>query len=86
MLLFFLVQAISFVNASVGRPKHTRVMAGAIEGDKFIGKKAQELAGLLKINYPMEHGIVEDWGDMEAIWQHVYSQELKTLPEEVKSF
>jgi centractin len=34
---------------SPGRPKHTRVMAGAVEGDTFIGKKAQELRGLLRI-------------------------------------
>lgn len=34
---------------SAGRPKHTRVMAGAVEGDTFVGKKAQELRGLLKI-------------------------------------
>jgi hypothetical protein len=34
---------------SVGRPKHPRVMAGAVEGDLFIGKKAQELRGLLKV-------------------------------------
>ncbi len=58
-------------------------MAGAVEGDSFIGKKAQELRGLLKINYPMEHGIVTDWEDMERIWQHLYSEELKTLSEEV---
>lgn len=32
-----------------GRPKHTRVMAGAVEGDTFVGKKAQELRGLLRI-------------------------------------
>lgn len=58
-------------------------MAGAVEGDTFIGRKAQELRGLLKINYPMKHGVVENWDDMERIWQHVYSEELKTLPEEV---
>jgi hypothetical protein len=38
-----------FVN-SVGRPKHERVMAGSIEGDMFIGRKAQELRGLLKVS------------------------------------
>lgn len=26
---------------SVGRPKHMRVMAGALEGDLFIGPKAE---------------------------------------------
>ena len=68
---------------SVGRPKHVRVMAGALEGDVFIGRRAQEFRGLLKIKYPMEHGIVTDWDDMERIWQWVYAEELGTLSEEV---
>jgi centractin len=46
---------------SVGRTKHVRVMAGAVEGDIFMGRKAQELRGLLRIKYPMEHGVVTDW-------------------------
>ncbi|KAK5080300.1 Centractin [Exophiala xenobiotica] len=66
----------------VGRPKHVRVLAGALEGDTFIGKRAEELRGLLKIRYPLEHGIVTDWDDMEKIWSHVYEHELKTLSEE----
>ena len=69
---------------SVGRPKHTRVMAGALEGDVFIGRRAQEFRGLLKIKYPMTHGIVTDWDDMERIWSWVYSEELGTLSEEVR--
>jgi centractin len=36
-------------------------MAGAVEGDTFVGNRAQELRGLLKIRYPMEHGIVTHW-------------------------
>src|SRR6478752_7259875 len=68
----------------VGRPKHLRVLAGALEGEVFIGQKAStELRGLLKIRYPLEHGIVTDWDDMERIWQHIYSEELKTMSEEV---
>ncbi|KAJ3125194.1 hypothetical protein HK098_000505 [Nowakowskiella sp. JEL0407] len=72
----------SYFSSFVGRPKHTRIMAGAIEGDRFIGKKAQELRGLLRIKYPMEHGIVTDWDDMEMIWQYIYSEELKVASEE----
>ena len=71
---------------SVGRPKHVRVMAGALEGDVFIGRKAQEFRGLLKIKYPMEHGIVTDWDDMERIWNWVYAEELGTLSEEVRLY
>lgn len=58
-------------------------MAGALEGDVFIGRKAQEFRGLLKIKYPMEHGIVTNWDDMERIWNWVYAEELGTLSEEV---
>lgn len=69
---------------SVGRPKHVRVMAGALEGDMFIGPKAEEHRGLLAIKYPMEHGIVTDWNDMERIWQYIYSKDqLQTFSEEV---
>uniref|UniRef100_A0A8W4FEE3 Actin related protein 1A n=1 Tax=Sus scrofa TaxID=9823 RepID=A0A8W4FEE3_PIG len=69
----------------VGRPKHVRVMAGALEGDIFIGPKAEEHRGLLSIRYPMEHGIVKDWNDMERIWQYVYSKDqLQTFSEEVR--
>jgi centractin len=72
-----------FFPSFVGRPKHVRAMAGAREGDVFIGPLAQELRGLLKINYPLEHGIVTDWDDMERIWQYVYAEGLKTLSEDV---
>ena len=69
----------------VGRPKHLRVLAGALEGEVFIGQKAAtELRGLLKIKYPLEHGIVTDWEDMEKIWAYVYDEGLKTLSEEVR--
>lgn len=68
----------------VGRPKHTKVLAGGLEGDTFIGQRAQDLRGLLKITYPLEHGIVTDWDDMEMIWQYVYTEELKTKSEDVR--
>lgn len=44
----------------------------------------KEHRGLLSIRYPMEHGIVKDWNDMERIWQYVYSKDqLQTFSEEV---
>ena len=39
----------------------------------------------MTIRYPMEHGIVKDWNDMERIWQYIYSKDqLHTFSEEVK--
>ncbi|KAL5022846.1 hypothetical protein ScPMuIL_002001 [Solemya velum] len=67
----------------IGRPKHVRVMAGALDGDIFLGPEAEEHRGLLTIRYPMEHGIVNDWNDMERIWQYIYSKDqLQTFSEE----
>lgn len=66
----------------IGRYKHTRVMAGGVEGDYIVGKDIEQFRGLLKLSYPMEHGVVEDWSDMEKVWQHIYSQELNAHPEE----
>lgn len=67
----------------VGRPKYIRVMAGGLEGDTFIGKSAEQHRGLLSIKYPMEHGTVVDWNDMELIWQYIFSKDqLATFAEE----
>lgn len=67
----------------VGRPKYVRVMAGGLAGDTFIGRSAQQHRGLLSIKYPMEHGTVVDWNDMELIWHYIYSKEqLQTFAEE----
>lgn len=65
----------------IGRPKHERAMAGAVEGDVFIGEQAQNLRGLLFCSYPMTHGIVDSWIDMEQVWQQVYT-DLKVNSEE----
>lgn len=66
----------------VGRPKHQRVMAGSLEGDLFIGSQAQEHRGMLLISYPMEHGLVVNWEDMEQVWSSVFKDHLKTSVEE----
>jgi centractin len=66
----------------IGRPKHKKVMVGTNEENvDYIGKGAEQFRGLLKIKYPMEHGVVMDWGQMEKIWDHTFS-ELKIQPEE----
>ena len=59
----------------VGRPKHVRVMLQSrVEGDTFLGTEAEEHRGIMRLEYPMKHGIVENWADMEKIWSYVYSK------------
>eukprot|EP00823_Brevimastigomonas_motovehiculus_P003394 TRINITY_DN2056_c0_g1_i1.p1 TRINITY_DN2056_c0_g1~~TRINITY_DN2056_c0_g1_i1.p1 ORF type:complete len:382 (+),score=63.79 TRINITY_DN2056_c0_g1_i1:61-1206(+) len=65
----------------VGRPKHTKVIVGGADPDYFCGEKAREWRGILKLNYPMRHGIVTDWKDQQLVWQHVYN-ELNVVPDQ----
>lgn len=59
----------------IGTPKHNRIMAGALEGDRFIGPRCEEHRGLMSLRYPISHGIVENWDDMEHIWKYLYTKE-----------
>ena len=66
-----------FFPSYVGRAKHPRVLIqpGTLDADFMIGPRAEEHRGLLTIKYAMEHGIVQDWNDMEKIWQYIYSKD-----------
>lgn len=61
----------------VGRAKHHRIIpGGALEGGGlFVGSKVEEHRGALLLSYPMEHGVVQNWTEMEKIWTHIYSRE-----------
>ena len=68
--------------AIVGRPKNPGIMVGAEKKDYFVGLQAEEKRGILHLSYPIEHGIVTDWNDMEKIWDHTFANELRVTPEE----
>ena len=35
--------------------------------DQYIGDDAQSMRGVLTLKYPLEHGIVLNWDDMESV-------------------
>eukprot|EP00659_Diplonema_papillatum_P006207 gene6207-9507_t len=66
----------------VGRPKTAAAMMGTAKKEAYIGDDAQSKRGILLIKYPIEHGIITNWDDMEKIWHHTFFNELRVAPED----
>lgn len=66
----------------VGRPKAQAGMVGMDSKELYVGDEAMQKRGVLFLSYPIEHGIVTNWDDMEQIWKHTFYNELRLAPEE----
>jgi len=65
----------------VGRAK-TRATVCSDVKDVYLGDECQSKRGVLSLKYPISHGIVNDWVDMEKIWHHTFYNELRIQPED----
>lgn len=64
----------------VGHPK-TKLLLGTGK-DCYIGDEAIVNRGMLWLESPIVDGIIEKWDDMEQLWQHTFSTELRVSPED----
>ncbi|KRY77563.1 Actin-5C [Trichinella pseudospiralis] len=66
----------------IGRPLHQGVMIDMAKKGSYVGDEAQNIRGLLTLKYPIEHGIITNWNDMELLWHHTFHNELRVSPKE----
>ncbi|OIW07373.1 hypothetical protein TanjilG_10208 [Lupinus angustifolius] len=60
----------------VGRSKNKNL------NNVYVGDEAQSKRGNYTLTYPIKHGVVNNWVDMEKIWHHTFKNELHVNPEE----
>ncbi|KRY38399.1 Actin, acrosomal process isoform [Trichinella spiralis] len=73
---------ISVFPSIIGHPRYQGVLIGMAEKSSYVGDEAQNMRGLLTIKYPIEHGIVTNWDDMEILWHHTFYNEMRVAPKE----
>lgn len=68
----------------IGRPKQPGMMVGMDQKDQYIGHEVTSKEGVLLMSSPINHGIIENWDDMEKMWHHCFYNELQISPEDNK--
>ena len=54
----------------VGRGRHKGAMKNLGLQDSYVGRKAQNLRGILSLHSPVSQGVVNDWDDLETLWNY----------------
>merc|ERR1712046_464078 len=62
----------------VGYPKQKALLQGSNK-EYYVGEEAQQKRGILLLKYPLEHGVIQNWDDMEKIWKHTFDNELRMV-------
>jgi len=73
----------TILSSIVGHGRHKGAMKALGLKDTYVGTQAQDLRGILAISNPIKQGVVQDWDDLEAIWDHIWLKELQASPSDL---
>ncbi|MFX1521258.1 MAG: actin, cytoplasmic 2 [Promethearchaeota archaeon] len=68
----------------IGYPKYKSIMTDVEHyvREYYIGEEALGLRGVLRLIYPVEHGVINDWEAMEKIWHYTFYNDMRVNPNE----
>lgn len=69
-----------------GEERNKSVMVGYSSAQFYRGEEARSRRGILKLYYPVRHGIVTNWDVMEKMWHKLFYEELRVIPSESNIF
>ncbi|RLI11168.1 actin, cytoplasmic 2, partial [Candidatus Bathyarchaeota archaeon] len=64
----------------IGRPKYPPALLGPRYKEFYVGEEALRLRGIMRISYPLEHGIVKDWDGFKKILGFAFNECLRVDP------
>lgn len=65
----------------VGYPRHRGLAMAAGMNEQEVGEEALLKQGVLNVHQPIRNGFIDDWGDIEKLWSHIFFNELRVSPE-----
>nr|XP_023028518.1 actin, clone 302-like [Leptinotarsa decemlineata] len=71
----------TIIPAIIGYSRQEELIPEMDQKISFIGNEAQSKRKEINVKYPIEHGIIMNWDDMENIWHHIFYSELRITPE-----
>ena len=79
---------LNIIPSVLGRPRSvtTADNQDAVNDVIYYGDLALQKRGLISLRYPIEHGIVINWDDMEKLFYHTFFNELRINPKDEDVF
>ena len=74
----------SYMRCGLNGEEGPRVVIRSFKSDDrafYIGENTKSREGLLNFNYPINHGIIENWDEMEKIWSYLFVNGLMVCPD-----
>ena len=71
------------LSSVVGRPMGAGVIVGMDQRNAYVGDKLLSQRGALRLNNPVQEGVITNWDDMQELWDQAILRELRIVdPEE----
>uniref|UniRef100_A0A8C8RF07 Uncharacterized protein n=1 Tax=Pelusios castaneus TaxID=367368 RepID=A0A8C8RF07_9SAUR len=64
------------ITSVVGHPRVEATVSRDGQEEYYVGEEALSKWEILSLKYPIDHGIVAAWDDMEKLWRHIYERKL----------
>jgi actin len=61
---------------------HVAMLGAGSRKEYYVGDDALARRGVLSLRYPIEHGVVTNWTDMERVWHHTFYGQMGVDPAE----